>query len=341
MKLKDLANELGLSQTTVSRALNGFPEVREATRLRVEEAARRHGYRPDHRAKSLATGRAMAIAHVIPVVSQHEMVNPVFADFIAGAGESYLKHGYELHLTLVRDQEEEQAYRDLKAKGSVDGVVIHGPRVSDPRIGLLQDIGLPFAVHGRASDEANDYAWVDVNNRRAFQRAADFLLDFGHRRIALLNGLNHMDFAQRREAGYLAALMSRHLPFDDAFIVSSEMTEANGYSHAKRLLEQQDPPSAFLVSSIIMAFGVRRAIEENGQKMGRDVSVITHDDDLSYMRNGGDVPIFTATRSSVRQAGHLLADTLIAQIEGREAPQQTLLEAELMVGASTGPWRGR
>lgn len=337
MKLKDLAKELGLSQTTVSRALNGFPEVREATRLKVMEAAARHGYRPDHRAKSLATGRAMAIAHVIPVVSQHEMVNPVFADFIAGAGESYLEHGYELHLTLVRDQEEEQAYRELKAKGTVDGVVIHAPRVSDPRIPLLNELGLPFAVHGRASADPSDYAWVDVNNRRAFERATDFLMDLGHHRIALLNGLDHMDFARRRRNGYVAALQARCAQIDPQLIVADEMTEANGHFHAARLLALPAPPSAFLVSSIIMAYGVRRAIEEAGLKMGRDVSVITHDDDLSYLRNGGDIPIFTATRSSVRQAGHLLADILIARIEARETQHQTLLEAELMVGQSTGP----
>ena len=69
--------------------MNGFPEVNEATRLRVAEAARHYNYRPNMRAKALATGRAMAIGHVIPVSSKHEIVNPIFADFIAGAGETY------------------------------------------------------------------------------------------------------------------------------------------------------------------------------------------------------------------------------------------------------------
>ena len=86
MKLKELSELLNLSQTTVSRALNGYPEVSEATRRRVQAAAKAHGYRPNIRARSLATGRAMAIGHVIPVTAQHEMVNPVFTDFLAGAG---------------------------------------------------------------------------------------------------------------------------------------------------------------------------------------------------------------------------------------------------------------
>ena len=86
MNLKQLSDHLGLSQTTVSRALNGYPEVSDATRARVEAAAKAHNYRPNTRAKSLATGQAMAIGHVIPISSKHEMVNPVFADFLAGAG---------------------------------------------------------------------------------------------------------------------------------------------------------------------------------------------------------------------------------------------------------------
>ena len=85
MNLKMLAAHLGLSQTTVSRALNGYPEVSEATRQRVVEAAQRLNYAPNQRAKGLATGRAMAIGHVIPVSKQHEMMNPVFGDFVAGA----------------------------------------------------------------------------------------------------------------------------------------------------------------------------------------------------------------------------------------------------------------
>ena len=88
MNLKSLAEELGLSQTTVSRALNGYPEVSEATRQRVEEAARRHNYRPNSRAKGLATGRAMVIGQVIPTSVQHEMVNPIFGDFVAGASQT-------------------------------------------------------------------------------------------------------------------------------------------------------------------------------------------------------------------------------------------------------------
>jgi LacI family transcriptional regulator len=98
------------------------------------------------------------------------------------------------------------------------------------------------------------------------------------------------------------------------------------------------PPTAFLVSSMISAIGVRRAIHDAGLQMGRDVSVITHDDDLSYLKNGDDVPIFTATRSSVHRAGNLAAEMLLQLIKSPpQSPLTRMIEAELIIGQSTGP----
>ncbi len=338
MNLKELSQELGLSQTTVSRALNGYPEVSEATRNRVRLAADKYGYHPNARAKGLATGQSMAIGHVIAKSTSHEMVNPIFGDFISGASEVYAQHGYDMVLSIVNDSDEATAYSNLKAKGTVDGIILHGPHLDDPRIAHLKSLDLPFLVHGRASHEVGDYAWVDVNNRRAFMRATAFLLDLGHRRIALINGLESMDFATRRRDGYLGALQARGIAPDPALMRSAEMTELYGYGSAREMLGWNAPPTAFVVSSMISALGVRRAIEERGLKLGRDISVITHDDDLSYLQNGGEVPIFTATRSSVRLAGRRAATHLLDLIAHPEKPlAHELLEAELMVGQSTGP----
>lgn len=338
MNLKELANNLGLSQTTVSRALNGYPEVSEATRERVMAAARRFNYSPNTRARGLATGRSMTIGHVIPVSTQHEMVNPVFGDFIAGAGETYSGAGYDMMLSLVDDGAEERVYRELRAKGHVDGIIVHGPRMHDRRIALLTDLGLPFVVHGRASEVSLPYSWLDVNNARAFQRATDFLLDLGHRCIGLVNGLEDMDFAHRRREGYERALSARGLGADPALMRSGEMTEVYGYRSARDMLAADTPPTAFLSASMICAIGIRRAVQDAGLTMGRDVSVITHDDDLSYLRNGDTVPLFTATRSSVREAGRRCARMLLDLIDTPgSGPAQHLMEAELTVGRSTGP----
>jgi len=323
MNLKELSENLGLSQTTVSRALNGYPEVSEATRVRVQTAAQQFNYIPSTRAKGLATGKALAIGHVIPMNKNHDMVNPIFGDFIAGAGAG---------------ADEEAVYRGLKSRRAVDGVVVHGPRMDDPRIPLLQEIGLPFVVHGRASGTTTPYAWVDVNNRRAFQRATDFLIDLGHRRIALINGIELMDFAHRRRAGYEDALNAKGIAIDPTLMVAEEMTETFGYRSTHQMLAAQSPPTAIVCASLICALGARRAIEDRGLVLGRDVSVVTHDDHLSYLQNGAEVPVFTATRSSVRDAGRKVGEMLINQIACPHGElTQTMLEAELMVGTSTGP----
>lgn len=338
MNLKDLAHRLGLSPTTVSRALNGYPEVNEATRERVIAAAKEHNYHPNARAIRLATGRAMAVGHVIAIANRHEIVNPVFADFIAGAGETYSRNDYDMLLSVVPDEEEEQTYRAMKVKGNVDGVIVHGPRENDRRIALLHEIGLPFVVHGRATGAEGDYSWLDVNNRRAIQQATEHLLQLGHRRIALVNGLEFMDFAIRRRRGYLDALAAHQIAADPALMSSEEMTEAAGYMAARAMLALPDPPTAFVAASMLSGMGVRRAIEAAGLKLGKDVSVIIFDDDLSYMKNGDDRPIFTAMRSSVREAGRQVAEMLLARIANPAAGDvHQLLEAELVEGMSTGP----
>ena len=338
MNLKELAGKLGLSPTTVSRALNGYPEVNEATRERVVAAARRHNYHPNARAIRLATGRALAVGHVIPLNTRNEIMNPIFSDFIAGASEIYSRNGYDMILSIVADDAEESAYRVLMSRGTVDGVIVQAAKPGDPRIRALRDLGLPFVVHGRATGAELDYNWVDVNNRRAFQRATEFLLDLGHRRIALVNGREQFDFAIRRRAGYTESLAARGIAVDPTIMSSAEMTEISGHRAAEHALSGPEPVTAFLAASMLQGMGIRRAIQDRGLRMGRDVSVIIFDDDLSYLRNGDDVPIFTATRSSVREAGRLSAEMLLGVISQPDsAPQHKLLEAELILGQSTGP----
>ena len=338
MNLKMLSEVLGLSQTTISRALNGYPEVSEKTRKRVEQAAREHNYSPNRGASTLATGRSMTIGHVLSEATSNELVNPIFGDFIAGASEIYKANKYDMLFSLVKNEEEADIYHSLLRRGVVDGVVLQAPTISDERIKMLEKLGIPFVVHGRSSKSDASYSWVDVNNRSAFRRATEFLLDLGHRRIALINGLTSLDFAQRRYFGYCEALKSRGVEIDSDLVTGSEMTEVYGYMVAKEMLLQRSPPTAILTASMISAIGVRRAVQELGLTLGKQVSIVTHDDELSYLNNGQQIPIFTATRSSVRKAGRIAAQMLIDRIESPNAPKaEVLLEAELVLGASTGP----
>lgn len=341
MNLKELSDRLGLSPTTVSRALGGYPEVNAATRQRVTEAAEKFNYQPNKRARALATGRSFNIGHVLSQSNKDQLVNPIFGDFIAGVTETSGALGYSLSLTVTESGSEEDVYRKLKSEGAVDGIVLQAPLMNDDRIAVLHKIGLPFVVHGRATHVTAPYAWVDVNNKRAFERATTFLLDLGHRRIGLVNGDEAMDFAYRRRIGYTDTLTARGIAVEPNYMRSGEMTEENGYAAVKDMLALPSPPTAFLMSSVISAIGARRAVQEAGLTLGREVSLIAYDDDLSYLSNRQDVPLFTAVRSSVREAGRVIAQLLVDQITAADAGYpNALLEAELVVGGSTGPVLG-
>ena len=339
MKLKELSETLGLSQTTVSRALNDYPEVSEVTRHRVKQAAAKGNYRPDKRASGLATGKARAIGHVIPLATQDDVFSPIFAEFIASASRTYSQFGYELMLSLAKSQDEESIYRDLAATRAVDGVILHSPLIADPRLELLKNVGLPFVVHGRVLDGSN-YNWVDMDNKGGFKHATQLLIDLGHKRIALINGNIEMTFAWSRKAGFEEALKENGLTPCDELIASDDLTEPYGYQTAKTMLAGAQRPTAFLVSSYVAALGVRGAISQAGLVIGNDISVIIHDDELSYFDNGGVVPQFTSTRSSIGDAGNLAARMLLDQINNPDRkPGSHLMDTQLVIGSSTGPCR--
>ena len=335
MNLKELAIHLKLSPTTVSRALNGYPEVSEATRKRVVAAAEENNYHPSHHASRLATGKAHAIAHVIPL-SSHTMINPHFSDFIAGAGFTYAKSGYDMVLRVVPESDEEAVYRGFARDGRVDGVIVHGPRLEDSRIALLQDLGLPFVVHGRTLENDASYSWLDVNNFRAFELATKFLLDLGHQNIGLVNGFENMVFAARRRDGYLKALHDAGISTNPDIMFSSEMVEPQGYDAIKTVLKHENAPTAMLFSSILPALGAVRAIHEAGLVPGKDISIVVFDDQLSFLQNSGEIPMFTSLRSSIQNAGTRVAEMLISKInQPNSGICHELWEAEFVLGSST------
>lgn len=337
MKLKELSELLGLSQTTVSRALGGYPEVSEKTRRDVVLAAARHGYAPNAHARSLATGQSKVLGCVVPVSSRNEILNPIFSDFLAGVGEACAKGGFDISLKVVDDGAEEEAFRTMKSTSSVGGVILQSPRVDDARITLLRDLGLPFIVHGRSSEHEGPYSWLDVNNTRAMHRATSFLLELGHRRIALVNGPEYLDFAVRRRTGFLRALAEAGAEADTSLMFASDMTALHGYQGARAILERDDPATAIVAASTVVAWGIKQALDELGLRLKTDVSVVTFDDAISYLGNTAAMPVFTAVRSSVRTAGSRIANILITQIGlGDHTPVHELLEADLILGMSTG-----
>ncbi|WP_161555890.1 LacI family DNA-binding transcriptional regulator [Mangrovicoccus ximenensis] len=290
ISLKQLSLLLGLSQTTVSRALNGYPEVSEATRQRVIDAAQRHAYMPNPRARSLATGRAMAIGHVLPIAESSDMANPVFADFLAGAGAVYTRRGYGVHLSFSEPGREAEHYRWLTRQRMVDAVVLHAPREADERAEALAGLELVWGVHGMLGGRREGYNFVELDNRAAAELATRHLAGLGHSRIAFLNAPKGLNFARQREAGFLSVMEAQGLVPNRLWMLDGEMTEECGYRTARRLCAQPVQPTAFLAGSMLVAIGIHRAVLEAGLSVPGDVSIATHDDVLSFVPNGDPPP---------------------------------------------------
>lgn len=340
VNLKQLSQLLDLSQTTISRALNGYPEVSERTRLRVLEAARRHGYKPNSNARKLATGRAGFIGCVLPVGHNVDL-DPHFVEFLSGLGEHALSREVDLSLTPAPFERESEAYRRIAASRSVDGVYLSSMRNDDQRIGLMDKLGIPFIAHGRALKPTGGYPYVDIDNEGAFHDAARLLLQLGHRRLAFMNGNTDFTFALHRLDGVVRAMTDHGLPADALLHHSAEMNEESGYRQTMVLFDgvkAQDRPTGVLSASMFTTLGIVRALNQLGLSMPDDVSVISHDDVFPFLKpESFSVPL-TTTRSSIRSAGVRICERLVNIITGVEGdPVQEIWPVELVVRASTGP----
>ena len=344
MNLKSLSELLGLSQTTVSRALNNYPEVSKKTRQKVQKAARDNNYFANPTARNLAIGRAGAVGHVIPY-GTHKMINPHFMDFIAGVGKSYSKIGLDIVMSIADSNSEMQSYTRLAQSRRVDGFVLHGPLVNDERIKMLQNLGLPFVAHGRCFGEGNSevaysYSWLDVDNLQAFDKATTYLLKLGHKQVAFLNGLEHMNFAFLRRRGFEIAMERAGLELNPHFMFSNDMTEFYGYTATMELLSApiSKKPSAILTSSRIIAEGVQRALKVCDLKTPKDISLMTYDDELGFLPNSANNSEITCMRSSIYQAGirvgQMIGELLLST---KKEPISELWMPKLVHGKSTGP----
>ena len=333
--LRELARHLGLSPATVSRALNGFPEVGEKTRARVIEVAQQLNYRPHSLARRLATGKSGNVG-IIFRASRNLLVDPHFVEFLAGLAAGLAERDLDLIIHTATGTAIDSDYERFLASGSVDGMIVSAPEMSDERIELLSRRDFPFVVHGRTGDDV-PYPFFDIDNDGAFAAAVALLADLGHKRIALLNGPAGLAFAVQREAAFRRVARERGIVVPDRFIASDEMSEELGHRRAVRMLADRARPTAFVCSSTLQALGVIRAAATAGLPVGTDVSIIAHDDVLPHLRSEHFAPALTVTRSPIRDAGTALAAMVVDRINGGEPRAlQRIVPTDLIVRASTG-----
>jgi LacI family transcriptional regulator len=219
----------------------------------------------------------------------------------------------------------------------VDAFIVNAPRPNDERIALLHKLGMPFLVHGRSEIDL-PYAWLDIDNEGAIKRATSYLLDLGHTRIAMINGRPGVTFSMHRDKGYHDALVERGLQFDPSLVAHGSFTDEVGFRFARSFLEQSLRPTALVAGSMMTALGVYRAARSLGLVVGKDISVIAHDDVFPYLNADNMAPSLSTTRSSMRAAGKRSAELVLQLLSGKPPTEiQELWPVELILRESTGP----
>ncbi|PMS14613.1 LacI family transcriptional regulator [Trinickia dabaoshanensis] len=275
VNLKALSDALGLSRTTVSRALNGYDDVSAATRQRVEDAARAMGYVADPTARRLATGRADMIGIVYPFGGD-DLGDQRFAEVVAGITEQLAQHQYDFVIVAARPNAELKTYRRLVDGKLVDALIVARTLVDDPRIRYLQSSAFPYVAYGRTGI-AEPYAWFDFDNEAGARDAVRRLIGFGHRRIAMISAPLTLNFAAGRRMGFLSAMREAGIAPDPALLVECPFTRDGGLCAAQSLLAQAEPPTALLVDNNIAGGGALRALVDSGLRLGQDISLIVYD----------------------------------------------------------------
>lgn len=332
VKLTDLARHLNLSPATVSRALNGFPEVNEKTRARVVSAAAQLGYRPNVSAKSLVKGLVGAIG-LVPRKEEQGFIDPLLAEFLDGVTAVTAAHGIRLSLLASQGDDPPATYRTAIAGRVADAFIVSSPDVTDPRVDELIRMRFPFVLHGRTKTDQPCW-FYDIDNYDGFLRATHLLLDYGHRRIALLGGRASARFTNDRLSGARDALAEKGLSLPDGNVRHGEMTEELGFLAGRHYLalSASQRPTAFLCLNIYVAMGLLRAGREHGLRCPSDFSIVVHDDRAPYLRAEFSDPPLTAVQSSIREAGTRVTEMVMELIQNpNAAPQQIVEPVELVL----------
>ena len=341
--LKDVARHLDLSPATISLVLNRAPAaeaIPQETQLRVFEAARLLGYRPNYLARSLRNRRSHSIGVLVPEIS-----DPYAAEIVSGIESHLLVEGYHYLVTSHRRSTPKLLEEDLAlfADRAVDGMILVATELDEAP-------SLPAVVisgHTRLRGVAN----VVINHDRAAHLALSHLMDLGHRRIAFFKGQPGSSDTEDRARAISDAAAALGLDLipeltlqlsgeepGDVFAPDDAFKE--GYAFGRRLLERKTPFTALFAFDDASAIGAIRAFLDAGLAVPKDVSVIGFDD----IQNAAFYnPRLTTVRQPLREMGQIAARVLLDTLRGKPPADGSfvVLEPQLIVRDSTGPAKGR
>ncbi|MBP2859197.1 substrate-binding domain-containing protein [Dickeya oryzae] len=335
MSLKQIAKTLGLSVTTVSRALNGYDDVAAQTRLRVEDEARRLGYRPNTFARRLKMGRIDAVGLVFPM-QPAPLSNTTFMEMVAEISHELAKQEIDLLLIADKEQADHHAFLRMIESRRVDALIVAHTLQQDPRLQYLQSVGFPFLALGR-SDLPLPYAWFDFDSQAGAALATRHLISLGHRQIAFLGEHHPQSFIAQRRAGYLEALAAAGIAPRDALLRQVAPSRREGYQATLQWLALPQPPTAIVIDGSTQGEGAALALRDSGRLQGeRAVSLIVYDglpaDSLL------EIPVTAITQATRSQVGKQIAHMVSRLLMG-EAPSslQVLWQPQLRAGQTDNP----
>jgi DNA-binding LacI/PurR family transcriptional regulator len=326
----DVARVAGVSTAAVSFALNGRPGVAADTRDRILGVAADLGWEPNASARSLGGRRERALGLVIARDPLLLSADPFFPAFIAGVELELSVRGQALLLQVVGDDAEQEAarYRHLARSERVDGVFLTDLRFADPRIALLEELGLPAVTLNRP-DVPSPFPAVCQDDGPGVAAAVRHLADLGHRRIAYVAGRSDLLHGARRRAVWAETMTALGLPCDLATV--ADFTAAAGAEATRTLLGAADRPTAIVYANDSMAIAGLTVAHELGFAPPRDLSLVGYEDSELAAHV---YPSLTSVRSDPVEWGRTATRVLLDAIDGR--PSDVELEpARLVVRAST------
>ncbi|WP_203291345.1 LacI family DNA-binding transcriptional regulator [Maricaulis parjimensis] len=335
--IKDVAQHAGVSAMTVSRVLNAEPNVREATRERVQEAIRELNYRPNLSARNLAR----ANTYFIGLLYDNPSAGYI-SELLIGALNRCRKAGYHLMVEScgAAEQDWESAIGDMLRTSNFDGVIIPPPVCDNEAV--LAAVDAANLPHVRISPDTSRETspCIVTDDRTASQRMTEYLLELGHRRIAFIRGPETHGASRTRFDGYCDAMKAAGLELDPALIAPGEFTYRSGLEAADALLSAEPRPTAIFASNDDMAVAAIAMGHRHQLDIPGDLTVVGFDDTQTATAIW---PQLTTVRQPIAtmaaEAIEMLADRLDRQRSGDDAAGEARREirSELIVRDSSAP----
>ena len=311
MNIKELAKKLGLSITTVSRALGGYSDVSEKTRERVKKFANKYKYSPNPYASTLASGKAKTVGYVLPIYGTNTSTlnQGNFFQFISGMSEELLSESIQLQILFAKSEEEElKAYKKLITEHKIENIVLQNLKTKDRRIEILNKYKINYVAWGKTKDKSN-YSWVDLDNDKAIEVIINYLIKKNHTHISYINISEKYNFANERKSSFLKNLKLNKINFNPNYYASVKLEEPEkSFEIIKKMLMKNKKISAIICSTEFSALSAIKACNYLNYKIGKDISIITFDGAL--VRDLSSPPI-TAVSFPVKELGKRAINILL------------------------------